>query len=69
MKPKTYNFISTVVILIFAVAESIWLFSIFGSVDYLLESIAEVVVCFSALILIILGAFKKKWVKQDSEKS
>lgn len=69
MQLKTFNFIATVIIVIFAIAMFIWLFSIFGTVDHMLESIALCVGSFSAFFLIILATFKNKWVKQDSNKS
>ena len=69
MKPKTFNFICTIIFVIFAVAMGIWLFSIFCTVNPLLKSIAQVVSSFLAVILIIFAIFKNKWVKQDEDKS
>ena len=68
MKLKTFNLICTVVFVIFAAAIGIWVYGLFAPVDYMLESIAQVVSSFLAVILIILASFKNRWVKQDSDK-
>lgn len=69
MKLKTFNIIGGIFIIIELIGVIISLYCSFSSRKDNLYMSGHTIMAVAAIFLILLATFKKKWVKQDSDKT
>lgn len=69
MKPRTIQFIFYTTIIIAGICSCVYLYCIFGPNPPIVEHTAIVLEGICSIIILILVITKKKWDKQDSDKS
>ena len=69
MKPKTFKLIVTTTLTILFISFGVKGYCLFGSGNKKLEIICWAIYGIASIILIVLAIFKKRLLKQDSDKS